>query len=322
MTKKSFILLLLVIVFAIVVVKLTGNVKGFDSKELKALDAKLEPLRTEKNQIEAEIVNLQTEYDDLVNGTGNLIFMFKDVNNHLYTEIKDELTKRDMIGTILLSKEEFPGQKDCMTMNQFKEMIDMGWKYYINWETGEEKEEWLAYWTKKMNDNGLEMPKVVHFETNAYSEELDSFMTENGFEALIHQGLRGSIFIVMGCEEEPWDICTAAWNDLKAKNLMQQAVSEGGTLVFAVGSKKDNEQYSDATFETMISTLNDYVKRGRINITDVLTAKDYEENLALSIVDEKEALEKKIQEQKEKLKSVEDRMDALYEAYKEKEIND
>lgn len=322
MTKKSFALLVLAIIFAVVVAKALGNLKGFDSDELKALDVKLEPLRTEKNRIEGEINLLQTEYDDLVNGTGNLIFMFKDVNNKLYTEIKDELTKRDMIGTILLSKEEFPGQKDCMTMSQFKEMIDMGWKYYINWEAGEDKEEWLSYWTDKMNENGLEMPKVVHFETDAYSENLDSFLTQNGFEVLIHQGIRGSIFIVMGCEEEPWDICTAAWNDLKAKNLMQQAVSEGGTLVFAIGSKKDAEQYSDSTFETMISTLSDYVKRDRIHITDVLSAKTYEKDLAASIVDEKEALAKQIEEMKTKLKEVEEQMDTLYKEYKEKEIND
>ena len=209
-----------------------------------------------------------------------------------------------------------------MTMTQFNEMIDMGWKYYINWEDGEDKEEWLAYWTQKLSENGLELPKVVHFETDAYSEDLDSFLVENGFEVLIHQGIRGSIFIVMGCEEEPWDICTAAWNDLKAKNLMQQAVSEGGTLVFAVGSGKDAEQYSDATFETMLSTLNDYVKRDRIFITDVLSAKEYEKELSMSSLNEKEALNKQLEDLKVQLEEVENEMDELYKAYKEKEMND
>lgn len=322
MKKKTFILFLLAVILAVVVIKLASNVDGFDSDELQALDAQLEPMRVEKNRIENEINDVQTEYDNLVKGIGNLIFMFKDVDNKLYTEIKDELTKKDMIGTILLSKEEFPGQEGCMTMAQFNEMIDMGWKYYINWEAGEDKDEWLAYWTKKMSENGLEMPKVVHFETDAYSEDLDAFLIENGFEVLIHQGIRGSIFIVMEYEEDPWDICTAAWNDLKAKNLMQQAVSEGGTLVFAIGSKKDTEQYSDTTFENMISTLSTYVKRERIYITDVMSAKEYEKEQSISNLDEKVALEKQLEDLKTQLEEVESEMDELYKEYKEKEMND
>ncbi len=322
MKKSSFIIFLLAVIFAVVIIKLASNVDEFDSDELQALDAQLEPMRTEKNRIEGEINDVQTEYDNLVNGTGHLIFMFKDVNNHLYTEIKQELTKKDMIGTILLSKDQFPGQEGCMTMAQFNEMIDMGWKYYINWEAGENKNEWLAYWTKKMSDNGLEMPKVVHFETDAYSEDLDSFLTENGFEVLIHQGIRGSIFIVMDYEKDPWDICTCAWNDLKAKNLMQQAVSEGGTLVFAIGSKKDTEQYSDMTFETMISTLSTYVKRERIFITDVLSAKEYEKEQSMSNLEEKAALEAKLADLRKQLEDIENDMDQLYKEYKEKEMND
>lgn len=315
MTKKFFVLVLLGIVFAIILITLTQGESTVAPNRLEELNVKLESLRVEKNRIEDEINDKQEEYDALVNGKGNLVLMFKDVDNRLYTEIKNGLSKHGMVGTILLSKKEFPGQNGCMTMDQFKEMIQMGWKYYINWEAGESKDAWISYWSQKLSDNGLEMPKVVHFEKNAYSEELDAFLLQNGFEVCIQQDIGGSVLIVNKCEEAPWDICTAPWNASGAKTLMQQAASTGGTIVFAIGSQKDTEEYKAAVFESMIATLGDYVKNDKILITDVLSAKSDEE-VPVDVRNELELINKEIDDLKKRLEEVETEMDKSYEEFK------
>lgn len=315
MTKKFFVLVLLGIVFAIVLIHATQGERPVAPSKLEELNVKLESLRVEKNRIEDEISKKQGAYDTLVNGKGNLVLMFKDVDNRLYTEIKNGLSKHGMVGTILLSKKEFPGQSGCMTMNQFKEMIQMGWKYCINWEAGESKDTWLAYWSQKLGDNGLEMPKVVHFEKNAYNEGLDAFLLQNGFEVCIQQDIDGSVLIVNKCENAPWEICTAPWNASGAKTLMQQAASTGGTIVFAVGSQKDTEEYKESTFSSMISTLRDYVKNDKILITDVMSAKENEE-IPVDVRNELEGINKEIDDLKAKLTDVETEMNKAYEEFK------
>ncbi len=316
MKKKVFLFLLLGILFVFGIIKLTQVEEDSDSNELHALNVELESLRVEKNNIEREIGRLQVEYNTLITGKGNIILMVKDVDNQLYTTIKNQLSKREMVGTILLSKEEFPGNKGCMTMEQFREMIDMGWTYCINWQADEEKEDWLGYWSEKLTSNGLNMPTAIHFEKDAYSKELDSFLSENGFEVLIQQDIDGKVAIVETCEEEPWNICTVPWNEPGVKGLMQQAEANGGTIVFAVGSQKDTEQYKEQVFDSMISTLKDYVAGERILITDVISAKEYEK-VPLETSDEAIGLEKEMDELEERLKEVETRMDELYEQFRE-----
>lgn len=315
MTKKFLILILLGIVFAIVLIHATQGERPVAPSKLEELNVKLESLRVEKNRIEDEISKKQGEYDTLVNGKGNIILMFKDVDNRLYTEIKNGVSKHGMTGTILLSKKEFPGQSGCMTMNQFKEMLQMGWKYCINWEAGESKDTWMSYWSHKLGDNSLEMPKAVHFEKNAYSEELDAFLLQNGFEVCIQQDIGGSVLIVDKCEGSPWDICTVPWNASGAKTLMQQAALAGGTIVFGFGSQKDTEEYKDTVFASMMSTLRDYVKNDKILITDVISAKKDEE-VPADVRKELEVIGKEMDDLKAQLTEVEKEMDKAYEEFK------
>lgn len=316
MSKRSILLLIATILLAVAVVWFSRDAEQFSPQQLNELNEKVAPYKVQQNNLETEISDLEKEYEAVVNGKGNLVFIFKELNDKFYSSMKTKMAEKSMTGVMLLSKNQFPGMDNCISMDEFSNLISIGWDYYIAWEEGQTKEEWISYWADKLGEVGLVMPKVVYFDKNMYNEEYEEYLLGNGFEAVVTQGVSGKYMITTGCDEELWDICAIGWNNMEAQNLMQQAVNNGGTIAFTVGFHALGEEYEQDDFNAMIDTLSSYVKRDRIQITDVVEAKIYESTISMEMMEEREIISLKIKEKEEELKSIKDEMKKIYDSYK------
>ncbi len=239
------------------------------------MEEALRPLNVKMYDLEKELESLEKAYTNQYQGMGSVIFLFTDLDEIIYTDIYPQMKEYGFTGVLCLSSDDLPGRDGCLSQSQFKELLDAGWTCCLVWQEDMGSEEWLAACREMEEEAGVERPDTVYTVSETYSGRLDSFLEEQGFSAIVHHGEEELPLILSDSEEGIWHPGAVAWLQDGASSLLASATSQGGNLIFTIGSDSEAEQYEEGQFASMLEKVDGYCKEDSLFVADFIQAREY-----------------------------------------------
>ena len=249
--------LVLVIVLGIFLWKVE-KVEKEQVAKYEAISDKRRPLQVEKHEIEQQLADLEKTYEanKLPKGTTQVIFtgLEADVYNVCYPIMKEH----EYTGTLAISMTQLPGMEGLMTMEQFKQLVNEGWKVCVKWETERPVEVWWPELQKQLTQLKVETISTIYFTTGIYTANLDQKLQEMGFSIVIHHGEENRGLIQLSDEEGIWHIGSVGLMGEKPKLRLTEAISQKGNIAYLVGFELEDEKYDERSFRSMLGYFDTY----------------------------------------------------------------
>lgn len=249
-------------------------------KQEKIDDAR-RPLLVKKHEIEQKLVDLEKQFEanKLPKGTTQVIFtgLEADVYNICYPIMKEF----EYTGTLAISMTQLPGMEGLMTMEQFQQLVNEGWKVCVKWDSESPVRNWWPELQKKINELGLAPCSVVYFTTGTYSGALDAQLQQMGFSIVVHHGEESGSLIQLNDEEGLWHLGAVGLMGEKPKLRLTEAIAQKGNITYLVGFELEDERYDERSFRSMLSYFDTYETNLELIVSDMETARQhYRDRLA------------------------------------------
>ncbi len=193
--------------------------KTVQSKIYQAYDEE-ENLQQDIDTYEKELEELEIQYVQDISAKPCIILCFDDLGSSVYGDVINEMDKYGFAGVIIFRDGKVPGEKGCISVELYQELLGKGWEGAI----GNSKEisvyenfpdtmrqKWVAY-MKEMQagftKNGLDSPKIYIPHEKEKIEEIQDLLLEyqmTGYTVLEEDVTRAAVDMniddvtVMGC---------------------------------------------------------------------------------------------------------------------------
>lgn len=280
----------------------------------EAMEDELRPLESEKRELTLQLDNLEKVHEWKQRGIASLVLLFTDMNELIYTDIYPWMNEYGFTGVMVLSEKSFPGREGCISKEQFKELMDAGWKCCLQWESGMEFHEWMISCEQLVRRAGIERPGEVYFPKNTYSSELDSEMARQKLSVAVHHGEEGLPLILSEGGRGIWHPGAVEWNQEEASAKLSEAIAQKGSLVYTINSSLLSEQDRNSVDDNPLSGIEGHCRMGELMVTDLSGAMEYYRDLESG----HEKMESEYKEEKAQLEQLVEELDNKIEEIMEK----
>lgn len=196
---KRIIAVLMIIALSLSV--FTACTNNEEEQRLNELSERMLQYNTKKRGLESDIAKAWKEYDQTLSGGECCFTLFVDnMTRNLIEEVYPLLTDFSFKATVVMSDGEMPGEKGCISKNDYDKLIRAGWDFAIGSGSVDYKSEnsvellkkYLEDYKLKLEENGYEMPKTFAFSEKQYDEKYIDLLLEYGFNVVRHFGEAGS----------------------------------------------------------------------------------------------------------------------------------
>lgn len=267
-------------------------------KSVEAVD-----LRARKRELQQQRMQLEREYQVKINGKGTLTLLFTGMTEEVYTVMYPLLQEYGFCGVLAISDMEKLGTRGGLTMEQFSELLEKGWTCSLHWTGEGDLETWLAGMKAALQEKGFTMPGTIYFDWGDYQMEYDNLLADYGLEAVVHHQEDGLPGLTSNTGEGIWHICAWGWNQVNARNTLEDAVESGAGMVFSVG---EDFYYDEDQFPKMLAILAGYEEEEALYVTDVSAAYAYRSETE----EERESLQAQLKEETDRLDKEISQLDA------------
>lgn len=270
------------------------------------------PIRVQKEKWERQLAELNEEYRILTEPKATTQIFFTDLNEQVYSVCYPRLKSMGYTGTLVLSAEQFPGEEDCMTLEQFRELLTDGWKICIGWPKEATTDSWWTTLKQKMNASQIERSSMIYFPHGSYKSELDGKIRQMGFSIVISEKIGVESPVQENYEEGLWHLGAMGYMEAKSKVQLIDAIGKDGNIIYLVSFGISNQLYESTPFRGMIGIFQEYQLGGDLLVCDTETAREYHKNksngISPEVVEnyqkEKEVLENEIQKLEDQLRKI------------------
>lgn len=296
--------------FAFICVVQNQDKKVVDQYESR--DEQSRTLKVKQKQLEQELETLEKTYEKskAPNAVGEIIFT--DLNEQIYSVCYPIMQEYEYTGTLALSMEKFPGEEGCMTVEQFRELMEAGWDICITWQTETAVNRWWPNFQNKLTVLGVEPGEVVYFPSGTYSADAETAIQELGFKiAVVYKGGDESP-LQLQYEEGIWHVGAVGLMSTKPRLWLNEAVAQDANVAYLVGFEAEEELYNEKSFRSMLNCLDEYEATDELIVTNIDDARDHYYIRSIGLAPEVEsqyqqqkvALEEELAEIKEQLDKI------------------
>lgn len=278
------------------------------------MEEEMESLTKEKQQLENDLSNLEKNYNNETQGISSVVFLFTDLNENIYTDIYPLMKEYGFVGTLTLSPTTFPGQDNCLSLEQFSELIKMGWQCCLKWDESNDIDKWLESCKDIAKKAGINLPEVVYFPENSYRSEYDESLIRQGISIVVHHGEEKLSLTTLESKDNFWYLGAVPWNRDGASSMLSNVINKKGDILFTIGSDSQKESYKKNRFNSMLTKINKFSKANNIFVSSLLDVREYRKELENkrtglenNFISQKEELETKISELDKKIDSIYDK---------------
>ena len=218
-------------------------------------------------------------------------FIFTGLDALLYDVVYPIMSEGDagFVGIMAFSPEHLPGLEGKITVEQYDELIELGWGTAIYWNGEGDLAEYISEIFAKLDEMSISHPTTVVFKNGAYKLSYDEVLESFGILNAIHSGEEELPQKVSGAPEGVWHPGRAGWKSgVVASRLKRQVESEGGYALLEINfdNSEENTSYSFSdipgevegmrleSFKTMVNLFKTSIKRGDIRVLDLETTRE------------------------------------------------
>ncbi len=275
-------------------------------------DEQRRPWAVQQEQLEQELEDLDKMYEKSKSPCAVTQVLFTELNEQVYTQCYPILKEFEYKGILALSDTQFPGEADCMSIEQFQELIAEGWKICITWQTNENVNTWWTRFQSKLTSLGVEAGNTVYFPKGTYSAEMDSALQELGFTIAVIGKTEEETPLQLQAEDGIWHVGAIGMMTSKPRLWLRESVAQDANLTYLIGFQQEEELYNEKSFRSMLKCFDEYVATDELIVTNMDEAREHFDRRSLGVSPEvesnyqeqKASLEKKLSDVKKKLKEI------------------
>ena len=271
-------------------------------------------LRLELYQAELELANQRKKFERQKKGNSTINFLFTDAGESVYTEAAPLMEEYGFCGIIVLSEQELPGRSGYLTIRQFQELLDEGWSWCIGVQEDEAQPkascQRVAQWAKS---NGIQAAEGVYFPDGTWTESCDEWMKDQDIKIAVMEQEKD--VVVTETEAEIWHVKLLDWRNEYRREKLEQAVADGGNLVYSIQYGKNTLGSDKEYLLSMIQRIDSYCQSDHAQVATLTEACEYRKSVE-SGRDQAETLWAKEKEELErKIEKLNEEIDAVYARY-------
>lgn len=289
------------------------------------IEQELAPYNLEKEKIQTELEQLEIDYDREL-GKGTIVILFPNISEKIYTEFYPVFEKYGYKGALTVSLEQYPGKEGCLTVEQFRELLNAGWSYCIQWREDIPLEKWVFNLKKSLYSLQVSASNVVHFPNGMYQRKYDRALAAFGFKAAAHHGEEGRPVIEINSEGDVWHLGVVEIGTEETKELLEKAllemqelvekmILERGALAISIDVNQEGRMDSEDILYSVLTRLEPHTRSGRLQIVGFSDVKSYlaEKETRAAVAEENRRVKK--EELENALAEVQKQIDNVYVKY-------
>ena len=269
----------------------------------KEYQIKLSALNLEKQALLDEKHVLRNGMTAAIGHNAYMSFVFLAVDEGLYHDVLPIFEDSDikLAGVIAFSEDEIPGMDGNLTLDQYGEMLGLGWTSTLYWKGPHEEataEEayielcgFIETMRAKLADISIDMPNTMVFAPGAYTVDYDEYLESCGIITVLHDGDNDFGLIASDDPEGVWHAGIIGWRDLSRSTRLKRKVElNGGYSAFMIGFDNHEDNYATsfypidgestlngervAVFARMIDKFRSSIQADKIHVTGIDEARE------------------------------------------------
>ena len=201
----------------------------------------------------SELETLEKEYEKSKAPNANVQVIFTELDEQVYTLCYPIMQEFEYIGMLAISEQQFPGEEGCMTVEQFQELVDAGWKTCVTWQTETTLGKWWPNLQNKLTVLGVHAGQTLYFPKGTYSAELDESILAAGFTTAVSNPEADVTPLQVQYEEGVWHSGAVGLMSSKPRLWLREAVAQDANVAFLVGFELEEELYNERSFRSMLT---------------------------------------------------------------------
>lgn len=267
-------------------------------------------------ELESQIKKLEKSYQEKTDPKATTHIVFTDLSEGVYTKCYPQMKEKKYTGTLAVSSKEFPGLEGCITVEQYKELVEDGWDVCVQWEGSNNINRWWTNLQKEMQELDMNPEGMIYFPKGTYSANLDSRLRQMGFNVVISEKEDKESPLQKDYEEDIWHLGAMGNMTVQPKKWLREAIAQDANVIFLVSFKIEHQRYDAASFPRMLSTFNDYVVTKELLVCNVKEAREHYKvrlnGVSPEIEEEYQATRKELEKELEKTQKELEKIDAQY----------
>ncbi len=233
------------------------NARNDSIQQYAQLQNQVESLEAESNELQRMIEHTRSESQKELHSTATAEYLILDLDERLYSEVYEIMKPRDIPGVMLLGR-QWPGDKDCITEEEFEALLDDGWSYVLCWS---EEEDWLEDAQEHLDDLELDLPEALFFPDGTFSQEAAEEAED--FSIFIHHGEED-----VDSGDGAWYLDISAWNYSGVRRDTRTVVEQAENRAFEVSLSEDGDSaYAEKAFVNCMDNIEAYVEEDSLTVT-------------------------------------------------------
>ncbi|MBR3290035.1 MAG: hypothetical protein IKI63_04575 [Clostridia bacterium] len=270
----------------------------------------LAPLRQQRDELLNQIEDLNTRLRGGDLFLGSVMMLFVQPNDDILTDTLPTLQKEEYPCIVCCEPGSFPGDKNCISVEQARELVDLGWEFGLSLVPEDD----VAALCEEMTDLGLPSPTVAYYPLanfNADDPEQEQNLLAQGITTVLQYN-----FVPEDNDAHQLQYIAAyGFRERNCKSVLAGTVANSNALAFTIGYNNAYERYEKRPFLSMTSLFFEYAEENHLMVTttDVALARRAQFN---AVVDErKEPLTAERDECARELAEIEDEITRVYDEY-------
>ena len=272
--KKSIgiALILILIAFLTGVLYLQVQDSRLQRAHMLELQQQAKPLEEQVSQLNRDLVKLENTYPLLTRGIATEEILFVDLDAAMVTEAAALMEQYGYAGTLVLSQDNFPGDPEKLSREDFDALMDKGWSWCIGCDGNLSPSEFFSWMDGTLAEHSLSQPDTIFFASESFLNKWEEPIRSKGFTTVVHHGERSLPLVSTGVGDDVWYTGCLPWNFDGVKTEIQTLSESCGNLCFEVSVKGD-AAYNLWSFDTMLTFVSGYVEEDTLHVLTIPEAR-------------------------------------------------
>lgn len=164
-----------------------------DDNRMRSLYTEVEPLERERESLQQEKKNLETDYALKMRDYGTVEILFLELDSQIITEVWPLMRERGIVGTLGMNFKETPINYNKLSADDVNRLVADGWGtcVIVDSALGTDFTYWFDQFRRYQESYKLPVPTTIYFTNGLYDSAMDQELIDCGFTTVILDSTSG-----------------------------------------------------------------------------------------------------------------------------------